>query len=113
MSHSLFSKGKGKKTLAAEAAKQAVDVASPSTGPPPLTAAAKLSVAAPPQPFAQSQPAPSVITRMLQSQPFPVSTSAAYYPGDPQHPDMVQAGGGQYIQGGKLIRKAKKKFCFC
>lgn len=29
----------------------------------------KLGIASPPQPFSQSQPAPSVITRMLQSQP--------------------------------------------
>lgn len=62
--------------------------------------AAKLSVAAPPQPFAQSQPAPSVITRMLQSQPYPVNASGAYYAGDPQHPDVVQGAGGQYVQGG-------------
>lgn len=63
---------------------------------------AKLSVAAPPQPFSQSQPAPSVITRMLQSQTYPVNTSGTYYPGEPQHPDMVQAG-GQFIPAGKSL----------
>lgn len=98
--------GKGKKTLAAEAAaKQAAENQTASV--PPITNAAtspmhnaKLSVAAPPQPFAQSQPAPSVITRMLQSQPYPVSTSGTYFPAEPQHPaDMVQAGAGQYMQG--------------
>lgn len=33
----------------------------------------KLGIAAPPQPFSQSQPTPSVITRMLQSQPMPAA----------------------------------------
>ncbi|CAG9859563.1 unnamed protein product [Phyllotreta striolata] len=37
-----------------------------------------IEIAAPPQPFAQSAPAPSVITRMLQSKPGPGST--ANYP---------------------------------
>lgn len=41
--------------------------------------AGKLSIASAPQPFSQSQPTPSVITRMLQSQPLPTQpfTSAA------------------------------------
>ena len=43
----------------------------------------KLSVAAPPQPFSQAQPVPSVITRMLQTPPkqinFPMSLGRKYY----------------------------------
>lgn len=52
--------------------------------------AGKLGIAAPPQPFSQSQPTPSVITRMLQSQPISVQNfppaapnqmSQKYFPG--------------------------------
>lgn len=44
-----------------------------------LFSVGKLAVATPPQPFSQSQPTPSVITRMLQSQPLqnqPFTTAA-------------------------------------
>ncbi|XP_044757448.1 remodeling and spacing factor 1 [Coccinella septempunctata] len=65
-------RGKGKKTLAAEAAAAAAAAAGlpeankigNNAKPPP---AANIEIASPPQPFSQSQPAPSVITRMLQT----------------------------------------------
>lgn len=98
-------RGKGKKTLAAEAAALAAatnkDGSEMDLGPEgpassgsntvspapdsPLHGS-KLGIAAPPQPFSQSQPTPSVITRMLQSQPgqggFPVGASK-YFGGAP------------------------------
>lgn len=52
---------------------------------------AKLAVAAPPQPFSQTQPTPSVITRMLQAQPgqgnySPMNVGHNYYADQPpQH----------------------------
>lgn len=71
--------GKGKKTLAAEAAAAAAasgglpETNKPAGSKPPV---ANIEIASPPQPFSQSQPAPSVITRMLQTTPgkgaFPV-----------------------------------------
>lgn len=81
-----------------------------STSPGSPMQGSKLGIATPPQPFSQSQPAPSVITRMLQSQPghpaYPVGTSGAYYPGDQQGPPPVdvalsnsQGNAGQFAQG--------------
>lgn len=94
-------RGKGKKTLAAEAAAAGgpppeggdsqtsihnTENTNISTGsgdsnqatssPDPNLQTGKLTVATPPQPFSQSQPAPSVITRMLQSQPFTTAANA-------------------------------------
>lgn len=132
------SAGKGKKTLAAEQAattgttrpgvgidiqnssmnidsnsKAAVmSMSSPSLpSQDPALQGNNLGIAAPPQPFSQSQPTPSVITRMLQSQPgqggYALSGSPAYYPRNEQHvPDVpvstVQGNTGQYAQQGKL-----------
>lgn len=79
-------RGKGKKTIAAEAAAAAVaaGVGSPISGdsqatnsPEPGFHGGKLGIATPPQPFTQSQPTPSVITRMLQSQPVSAQPFAA------------------------------------
>lgn len=87
-------RGKGKKTLEAEAARSGDAIfASENTNmsagssdsnfatnsPEPNYQSAKLSIASAPQPFTQSQPTPSVITRMLQSQPLPTQpfTTAA------------------------------------
>ncbi|KAF5270331.1 hypothetical protein FQR65_LT05519 [Abscondita terminalis] len=58
----------------------------------------KLGIAAPPQPFSQSQPTPSVITRMLQSQPgqgnFNPSAISKYFGGSPNDPQL-----GSFIPG--------------
>lgn len=131
-----FCAGKGKKTLAAEQAAAAtrpigdipnssmniennlktavMNMSSPSLPPQdPSLQGNNIGIAAPPQPFSQSQPAPSVITRMLQSQPgqggYPVTGSPSYYPrNEQQHvPDVpasgVQGTPGQYVQGKMLF----------
>lgn len=98
-------RGKGKKTIAAEQAAAAAAAAATSgetsntsitansensasgdsqtnvtsSSPEPNFPGGKLGIAAPPQPFSQNQPTPSVITRMLQSQPMtnqPFTTAA-------------------------------------
>ncbi|KAF5282832.1 hypothetical protein FQA39_LY17482 [Lamprigera yunnana] len=97
-------RGKGKKTLAAEAAAAAacnthIDMDLQLEGPNSTNSntvspapdspmhGSKLGIAAPPQPFSQSQPAPSVITRMLQSQPgqtnFNPAAISKYFGGSP------------------------------
>jgi len=56
----------------------------------------KLGIATPPQPFSQSQPSPSVITRMLQSQPgqgnFP-SVGSKYFSGPPGDSQLASNSG--------------------
>lgn len=88
-------RGKGKKTLAAEQAAAAAGTnqlsrptsenssmsgdSQPTNSPEPNFHSGKLGIATPPQPFTQNQPTPSVITRMLQSQPVsaqPFATAA-------------------------------------
>ncbi|KAK4883507.1 hypothetical protein RN001_006826 [Aquatica leii] len=53
----------------------------------------KLGIAAPPQPFSQSQPAPSVITRMLQAQPgqgnFNPAAISKYFGSSPNDPHLA------------------------
>lgn len=102
-------RGKGKKTLAAEAAAlvtgkdgselEGLDCQSSSNSntvspaPDSPMHGSKLGIAAPPQPFSQSQPTPSVITRMLQSQPG--AFSAKFFtssPGDPAGPGPYHLG---------------------
>ncbi|XP_017786913.1 PREDICTED: titin homolog isoform X2 [Nicrophorus vespilloides] len=100
-------RGKGKKTLEKEAAAAAAAAARASNAPSeagdsnepslsetgdssndPALIGGKLGVASAPQPFSQSQPVPSVITRMLQTQPgkpaYPVGPPINYemYGGD-------------------------------
>ena len=70
-----------------------------------------IEIAAPPQPFSQSQPTPSVITRMLQSKPgqagYPVGTiRPKQFASMPDRDEDVHqpissaaAHPGQYIQG--------------
>ncbi|XP_031335091.1 remodeling and spacing factor 1 isoform X1 [Photinus pyralis] len=102
-------RGKGKKTLAAEAAAAAasnknIDMEIGLEGPTSSSSntvspapdsplhGSKLGIAAPPQPFSQSQPTPSVITRMLQSQPgqnsFPPSSVSKYFGGHGNDPQL-------------------------
>jgi hypothetical protein len=78
-----------------------------------------IEIAAPPQPFSQSQPTPSVITRMLQSKPgqpgYPIGTIrpkqfAAMADRDEEvHHAMSPSPAhlGQYIQGESRSRKTK------
>ncbi|RZC32296.1 remodeling and spacing factor 1-like, partial [Asbolus verrucosus] len=67
-----------------------------------------IEIAAPPQPFSQSQPTPSVITRMLQSKPgqpgYPIGTiRPKQFASMPEREEEVMAPSpahhGQYLQG--------------
>lgn len=128
-------RGKGKKTLAAEAAaiaaaavsKDNIDLEAGLEGPnssgsntvspapdSPMHGS-KLGIAAPPQPFSQSQPTPSVITRMLQSQPgqgnFPPGTAAKYFGGPANETQLNLSPSAAAFHTGIIYNQLHDKIC--